>query len=70
MMKMPRLSLAIALSALLYNSVYADTLIGEGLIGVNYQPNHHPNGNAFNFHDVFYVGTMKGKAVSKALNYI
>lgn len=27
-----------------------------GLIGVNYQPNHYPVNNAFNFHDVFYVG--------------
>ncbi len=27
-----------------------------GLIGVDYQPNHYPINNAFNFHDVFYVG--------------
>lgn len=27
-----------------------------GLIGVDYMPNHYPVNNAFNFHDVFYVG--------------
>lgn len=27
-----------------------------GLIGVDYQPNHYPTTNTFNYHDVFYVG--------------
>lgn len=27
-----------------------------GLIGVDYNPNHYPNGIVFNNHDVFYVG--------------
>lgn len=27
-----------------------------GLIGVDYQPNHYAIDNAFNYHDVFYVG--------------
>ncbi|VEG90880.1 hypothetical protein [Legionella spiritensis] len=35
-----------------------------GLIGVDYQPNHYPNGNAFNDHDVFYAGTANGQAIT------
>ena len=35
----------------------ATTATWAGLIGVNYQPNHYPNGHAFNGHDVFYTGT-------------
>lgn len=32
-----------------------------GLVGVDYQPNHYPGGNALNFHDVFYVGTSQSQ---------
>ena len=36
-----------------------------GLIGVNYQPNHYPTNNAFNFHDVFVVGNAAdGKPIT------
>ncbi|MGQ3891002.1 hypothetical protein [Legionella sp. CNM-4043-24] len=33
----------------------------RGLIGVDYQPNHYPTNNAFNFHNVFYVGMNSKK---------
>ncbi|MDI9819343.1 MULTISPECIES: hypothetical protein [unclassified Legionella] len=36
----------------------------SGLIGVDYQPNHYPNGNPFNGHDVFYSGTANGLAIT------
>ena len=35
-----------------------------GLIGVDYQPNHYPNGNAFNNHDVFYAGSVNGSPIT------
>jgi len=35
-----------------------------GLIGVNYQPNHYANGNAFNSHDVFYAGSENGLVIT------
>jgi hypothetical protein len=35
-----------------------------GAIGVDYNPNHYPNGNQFNFHDVFYTGNQSGTPVS------
>lgn len=35
-----------------------------GLIGVDYSPNHYANGSPFNGHDVFYVGTANGNAIS------
>ncbi len=55
------------LFALLYSaSLYASAAPSfDGLIGVDYQPNHYPAGNALNFHDVFLVGnTPSGTAVS------
>lgn len=37
----------------------------EGLVGVDYQPNHYPGTNTLNFHDVFYVGTnASGQAIT------
>lgn len=37
----------------------------SGLVGVDYQPNHYPSGNSFNFHDVFYVGhNTEGTAIT------
>lgn len=35
-----------------------------GLIGVDYNPNHYPNGNQFNNHDVFYVSNVNNAAVT------
>ncbi|GGI88360.1 hypothetical protein [Legionella impletisoli] len=35
-----------------------------GLIGIDYQPNHYPQGNAFNGHDVFYAGTINNSPIT------
>lgn len=35
-----------------------------GLIGVDYNPNHYPNGNAFNNHDIFFTDTANSAAVT------
>lgn len=44
---------------------YASASSFSGLVGVDYQPNHYPNGNLLNYHDVFYVGTnTAGKAIT------
>jgi hypothetical protein len=36
----------------------------DQLIGVDYQPNHYSVNNAFNFHDVFFVGNNAGTGIT------
>lgn len=57
-----KLVLAAALGSLAQHAV-ADAF--NGLIGVDYQPNHYGANNLLNFHDVFYVGTgADGKPIT------
>lgn len=51
----------------LKNDNFKAVSIWPGLIGVDYQPNHYPVNNAFNFHDVFYVGNNPGGPTGTAV---
>lgn len=60
---------SLAIAAFLSSSIstgYASTT-WPGLIGVNYQPNHYTTNNAFNFHDVFYVGNSPAGPTGTAI---
>ncbi|WED42726.1 hypothetical protein [Legionella cardiaca] len=55
---------SIPLSILTTTDALSSSSSWVGLIGVDYNPNHYPNGNQFNFHDVFYVGNVSNVPIS------
>lgn len=51
---------------LIFTIPYAFATSFDGLIGVDYQPDHYANPNQLNFHDVFIVGSLTPALTNQA----